>query len=106
MAIAFPPNSRYSGASIIQYLAPDGRLISYVARRVVPAPERFTPLARHRLDESVRIDLISERYYGDSELYWRICDANLVFWPPNATLPPRRELVIPLPLEISKQGES
>jgi hypothetical protein len=106
MAIVFPPNSRYAGAVVITYVAPDGREISYVSRRVVPAPGRFTPLARHRLDEPTRIDLLSERYYGDPELYWRICDANLVFWPPDATITPRRELVIPLPLEVGKQGES
>jgi len=105
MAILFPPNSRYAGATTLTYVAPDGRVFQYVARRVVPPPERFTPLARHRLDEPTRIDLLSERYYGDSELYWRICDANLVFWPPDATAAPRQDLVIPMPLEFSKQGD-
>jgi hypothetical protein len=102
----FPPNSRYANSAPAFYAAPDGRIITYVARRLLPAPEIFTPLALHRLVEAERIDLLSEQYYGDPEQYWRICDANRVFWPPDATATPDAQLVIPLPLEVSFRGNS
>lgn len=104
--ISFPPNSRYAGLPTLLYTAPDGRVISYVARRIVPQPERFASLALHRLDQPTRLDLLADRYYGDPEQYWRICDANRVFWPPEATRPPVREVVIPLPQEVSRNGDA
>jgi hypothetical protein len=106
MTMSFPPNSRYANIAQASFTAPDGRVIPYLAPRIVPAPERFTPLALHRLVAVERVDLLAERYYGDPEQYWRICDANRVFWPPDVTTTPNLQLLIPLPLEVASHGES
>ena len=106
MAISFPPNSRYAGLATLTYVAPDGRVIAYVARRILPQPARLAPLAVHRLDQPTRLDLLADRYYGDPEQYWRICDANRVFWPPDATRLPVARLVVPLPQEMAPDADA
>jgi hypothetical protein len=106
MANAYPPNSRYAGMPLLTYRTPDGREIVYSARRLVPRPEQFKPLAVYRHDKDRRIDEIADIYYGDSEQYWRICDANLVSWPPDTTKTPDAQLVIPMPLDMSGHDES
>lgn len=105
MAISFAPNSRYANCAQATYVAPDGRMITYVAQRLMPAPELFTPLALHRLVTAERVDMLADRYYGDPEQYWRICDANRVFWPPDTTSNANSQIVIPLPLEVSSRGK-
>ena len=75
-ASAFPPSSRYHGIGLATRARPDGRLLVYVRRRFVPAPDRFTTLREHVVVESERLDLLAARYLGDPELFWRICDAN------------------------------
>ena len=105
MTIGFPLNSRYANCAQASYVAPDGRVIHYVALRILPPPERFRPLAIHRLSAAERIDLLAERYYGDPEQYWRICDASRESWPPDVTATPNSQLLIPLPLEAGFRGE-
>lgn len=106
MATPYKPNSRYASTPMLTYPAPDGRDIAYGARRLLPRPEQFKPLAVYRHDRDRRIDDIANAYYGDPEQYWRICDANLVFWPPDAVDIADAKLVIPLPLEISGHDQS
>lgn len=72
----FPPNSRYNGIPLLTYTFPDGRTVSYLSRRVVPPPERYTTLASHTVVQGDRLDNLSARYLGDPEQYWRLCDAN------------------------------
>jgi hypothetical protein len=100
------PNSRYAGTALLVYRAADGREIVYGARRQMPRPEQFQAMAEYRHDRDRRIDQVAHAYYGDAEQYWRICDANLVYWPPDAVAKANATLVIPLPLEISGHGES
>ena len=106
MASDYPPNSRYAASEVLTYRTQDGREISYSARRLLPRPEQFKPLALYHHDRDRRIDDVANSFYGDPEQYWRICDANLVFWPPDATATADATLVIPLPLEISGHDES
>lgn len=101
MAEEYKPNSRYFGIETQKFVTPDGREIAYSARRLMPRAEQMKPLAIHIHDRDRRIDDIANDYYGDPEQYWRICDANLVFWPPDATSVADARIFIPLPLEIS-----
>ena len=73
---AFPPTSRYHGLATARWARPDGVEISYVTRRLVPAPERFATLREHVVSEGDRLDVLAARYLGDPEQYWRLCDAN------------------------------
>ncbi len=73
---AFEPTSRYHGLETAEWETAEGRTVSYVTRRFVPAPERFADFQEHRVSAGDRLDNLSALYNGDPKLYWRICDAN------------------------------
>ena len=75
-AQAFPPNSRYNGLPTRTLVTADGRMLNYVARRFVPAPDNFSALATHTVCAGERLDQIAARHLGDAELWWRLADAN------------------------------
>lgn len=77
----FPPNSRYNNVPVLTHTFPDGRQVAYLARRVVPPPERFTTLRMHTVVEGDRLDNLAARHLGDPEQYWKICDANRALRP-------------------------
>lgn len=106
MTSPFGPNSRYYTVPLRTRTAPDGTVQAFVGRRIIPAPERYRVLDRVRVDGHHRIDAVSAAFYGDPELYWRICDANGDADPALATTPAGRLVAIPLPLEIADDGES
>jgi hypothetical protein len=96
-AILFPPNSRYHGLPTATVEMPDGRSVAYVRRRLVPPPERFAVLYEHTVTQNERLDGIAQRYFGDPEQFWRICDANVAFCPNELTDRIGRRLKITLP---------
>jgi hypothetical protein len=102
----FSPNSRYYGVAIRGHAEPDGTVIAFVGRRIIPEMQAYTPLDRHRTDGVERIDAVAAEFYGDALQYWRICDANGVEDPAVATAPEGRVLVVPLPLEVSGHGNA
>ena len=106
MSEDFAFNSRYRGVKLRTRVGPDGAVETYVARRIIPAVERYQALARHKALGDDRIDRIAAEAFGDPEQYWRICDANGDADPATAAEPEGRLLIIPLPLEISDHGDS
>jgi hypothetical protein len=72
----FPPTSRYAGIDTAKYVAPDGREIAYLKRRLLPDPATMTVVAEHVVTQGDRLDNVTARYLGDPEQFWRICDAN------------------------------
>ncbi len=72
----FPPTSRYHGIHTAILETPDGEHVICLTRRVVPLPERFALLQEHVVTQGERLDNITAHYLGDSEQFWRICDAN------------------------------
>ncbi len=102
----FPPNSRYYSARIRQRVTADGAVETFVGRRIIPATSRYRPLDHYRTPTNDRIDRVANRFYGDPEQYWRICDANGDVDPARAAAPEGRLLLIPMPLEIADDGES
>lgn len=93
----FPANSRYQGIETRKLTAPDGTEIAYLARRLVPLPERFAPLREHLVVQGDRPDTIAAQYLGDPEQFWRLCDANAVLDPRELTAEPGKRVVIALP---------
>jgi len=89
--------SRYSNVPIKKYAAPDNRIIAYLARRIVPPPERFSTLLVHSVIEGERLDQISAQFLGDPEQFWRIADANNAMQPDDLTRPAGRQIRITLP---------
>jgi hypothetical protein len=93
----FAPNSRYHGLEIAMLETATEKVIPYLRRRFVPAPERLALLVEHTVVEHERLDNIAARYLGDPEQFWQICDANNALHPPELTENPGRRLRITLP---------
>jgi hypothetical protein len=93
----FPPNSRYATIGTATYTTPDGRTIVYLRRRFVPPPDRFALLQEHTVTEGERLDNLTAQYFGDPEVFWRLCDANGAMQPDELTETVGRRLRITLP---------
>jgi hypothetical protein len=97
----FPPNSRYYSVETLARKRADGTVESYLARRILPALDRFVPLDRRRLTGAERADGLASDTYGDPALWWRIVDASGEADPADLTRTEGRVVMIPLPLEIA-----
>jgi hypothetical protein len=102
----FGPSSRYRDVPLRTRKRADGSDETFVGRRIIPGPERYRALDRVRMDGQIRIDAVAAAAFGDSLLYWRICDANGEAEPADATQPAGHLLVIPLPLEIDGNADA
>jgi alkylated DNA nucleotide flippase Atl1 len=101
MSTSFPPSSRYHLVAELTKTLPDGTVVTYLARRVLPAVERFVPLEMRRLDGTERPDTLAADAYGDPLLWWRIIDASGEEDPADLTGTEGRLIVVPLPLELT-----
>lgn len=77
----FPPTSRYSGLELAELENSDGSKTVYLRRRFAPPPEHFALLQEHVVSQGERLDVITARYLGDPEQFWRVCDANRAMQP-------------------------
>jgi hypothetical protein len=93
----FPMTSRYYGIATETLTTPDGRVIVYLQRRFLPAPDRFALLQEHQVTDGERLDTIAGKYLNDPQAFWRIADANRAMRPDDLTDPPGRRLRITLP---------
>jgi|ERR1700761_3883024 hypothetical protein len=96
-----PRNSRYQGLPTATHTNTDGRAVVYFTRRFVPGPEQMALLHEHRVQQTDRLDNLAARYFGDPELFWRLCDANRAMDPEALTAEPGRRLRITLPVGLS-----
>jgi hypothetical protein len=101
---SFAPSSRYNGIDTVTIEGSDGEPIVYVRRRFVPPAESFFLLQEHTVTEGERLDNITNRYLGDPERFWQICDANNAIDPGELTETPGTKIKITLPQGI--QGNS
>lgn len=92
----FPPSSRYANIELAR-IDIGGEAVVYVRRRFVPQPEVFSSLGEHTVVRGERLDHIAAHYFGDPELFWRLCDANRALRPEELTENEGRRLVITLP---------
>ncbi len=97
MTYNFPPTSRYYGLETVTLQTAEGRTIVYLRRRFVPPPERFAFVQEHVVSAGERLDLITAKYLGDPEAFWRIADANAAMRPEALSETPGRRLRITLP---------
>ena len=99
-ASLFPPTSRYHGIGTAVLTTPEGRPIVYLRRRFIAPPENFALLQEHTVCQGDRVDNLAAQYLGDPELYWRLCDANVVLHPEELTAAPGSRIRITLPAGI------
>ena len=97
--VNFPTDSRYYASSTLQYTAPNGQTITYLARRFVPQPgaPNYATVAQHTVKHGDRLDLLAAKYLGDPLLYWLICDANGAIRPDQLVEKPGTVLNITMP---------
>jgi hypothetical protein len=93
----FPPTSRYFNIETATFEGRDGRAHTFLRRRFVPPPERFSTLLEHVVVQGDRLDNITARYLGDPLQFWRVCDANRAMRPDELTETIGRRLLITLP---------
>jgi hypothetical protein len=93
------PTSRYATLAQLTWVAPDGRTITYLARRIVPQPGSIPIQGGATVQQSDRnrLDLIAARTLQQSELFWRIADANGAMDPFDLTRTPGSVLRVPTP---------
>ena len=93
----FAPNSRYSGIDTATITTAEGVSVTYVRRRFLPQPGQMAQVQSYTVVQGDRLDVIAGRYFGDPELFWRICDANAAMRPADLTATPGQSLRICMP---------
>ncbi|MBP8539426.1 hypothetical protein [Streptomyces sp. MK37H] len=90
----YPRSSRYHDAEIGIHTQPDGTLVRYAKRRLLP-PLSAVPEETHTVSSGERPDHLGQRYFGDPAAWWRIADANPVLDPRELTAEPGQDIAIP-----------
>ena len=98
-SVSFSTDSRYYNSATLQYTAPSGQVITYLARRFVPQPgaPNYATVARHTVTQGDRLDLIAAKYLGDPLIFWLLCDANGAICPNSLIASPGTVLAITTP---------
>lgn len=94
---SFPPNSRYHRVAVAKLEYKNQEPIAYLRRRFVPPRENFSLVQEHTVVQGDRLDNLAARYFGDAELYWRLCDANGAVRPTELTEAPGTTIGVSLP---------
>jgi hypothetical protein len=105
-SVSFPTDSRYYRSATLQYTAPDGQVIAYLTRRLVPQPgsPNYATIAKHTVRQNDRLDLIAAKYLGDPLIFWMLCDANGAITPNDLLGTPGRVLAITTPQGVPGTG--
>jgi hypothetical protein len=98
------PNSRYNGIGTATYTRPDGTVVRYLNRRIIPQPDQYSTMRQYLVVQGDRIDMVANTQIGDPLLYWILCDANAASDPDALTAEPGRVLLITLPAGIRAAG--
>lgn len=100
--VTFPTDSRYYGFGVLQYTAPNGQVIPYLARRIVPQPgaPNYATINQYTVRQGDRLDIIAAQYLGDPLMAWLICDANGAMRPRDLAATPGTVLAITTPQGI------
>lgn len=101
MKSPFPATSRYAGVDTVQLVRDDGTAVTFLRRRFVPDPSRFTTLVVHTVAQGERLDNVTAAYIDDPEQFWRLCDANRAIAPAELTAQVGESIDITLPEGIA-----
>jgi hypothetical protein len=81
----FESTSRYAQIENSTLTKENGQVISYKKRRLLPDGEKMALIQEVTVAAGDRLDLLADKFFGDSEQFWRICDANNAMYPPDLT---------------------
>ena len=87
--------SRYENIAEGEHVDADGRTIRYKRARFIPAGGIARPA--YIVRQGDRPDLAAYAVIGDPEMFWRLCDLNLVLRPVDLTAFPGARIAIPDP---------
>lgn len=90
------PSSRYYGNAVEQMTMPDGTVIAYLSRRIIPQADIYLQTQNYSVVIGDRLDTLAARYVSDPILFWMIADANTAFDPDDVTAEPGKVIQIPL----------
>jgi len=93
----FEPGSRYANIDEAELTTPDGRVIRYVKRRLLPRGEEMPLLGEVTVGRADRLDTLTARTLGVGDQFWRVADANNAMHPLDL-MDPGRRLRIPVPM--------
>jgi hypothetical protein len=93
----FDFTSRYYNRKTAAYTMPDGRVVAYTLRRILPDGSSLPLLVETPVAQGERLDLLTHRTLGDPLQFWRVCDANNAVNPFDLVEPPGRTLRVPVP---------
>lgn len=86
--------SRYEKTPVAIYTDANGKQTPYTLLR--PIPDAFVA-QEYVVRQNDRLDRIADRFYRDSQQFWRLCDANQAMRPDDLTATPGRRLRVTLP---------
>jgi hypothetical protein len=97
--VTFPRDSRYYNSTVLQYTAPNGQVIPYLQRRIIPQPgaPNYATVNTYTTRQGDRLDLIAAKFLGDPLMAWLICDANGAMNPCDLVATPGAVLNITAP---------
>jgi hypothetical protein len=98
------PNSRYYSIGTTTFTRPDGVIVRYLSRRIIPQPDQYTTIRQYVVVQGDRIDTVANAQIGDPLLFWILCDANGASDPDSLTADAGRVLSITLPAGIGTTG--
>jgi nucleoid-associated protein YgaU len=75
------PDSRFAGLPVLRVVAPDGGVRQAVALRLGRREPGPRAAGRHVVRHGEELDALARAFYGSERLWWRLLDANPVFYP-------------------------
>jgi nucleoid-associated protein YgaU len=84
-------SSRYAQVEQLQVTLPDGRSVTAVKLRRLPATTGEETVVKG----NDQLDITAERRYGDATRYWHIADANTALEAATLTEQPGRTIRVP-----------
>lgn len=91
----FQSKSRYYDIENAKLTTEDGLVILYKKRRFLPQGDEMPASREIVVVAGDRLDLIAARTIGDSEQFWRVCDANNTMHPLDLTREAGRRIKLP-----------
>ena len=87
----FLPNSRYYQQPTVDVATPDGRTVSAIKLRKLPA-ETGQP---HTIREHDQLDVLAQEQYADGTKFWHVADANTELQANNLVAEPGATMQLP-----------
>jgi len=79
--------SRYATVGQSVWIAPDGRQVPYLMRRLLPAADTLPTASYYTVQPGQRVDNVAAATLGDATLSWLLADANLALRPTDLAVP-------------------